>query len=98
MRSCERRGAATRPAEYPMLIVVIAFSFTVDRTGFSHPVLDSRPGEPSHRMRSFVPNIASIIRICNPIFDAESDFLFDTLEQLFVLAPKTDTVSIVRDK
>jgi hypothetical protein len=49
---------------------------------FSYPALGRE-----YRIRSFVPNISSIIRICKPIFEHPDEFLADTLEQVFVLGP-----------
>jgi len=48
----------------------------------THPALGRE-----HRMRSFVPNISSIIRKCNPIFEHVNGYFTDTLEQVFLLVP-----------
>jgi hypothetical protein len=48
----------------------------------AHPALGRE-----YRMRSFVPNVSSIIRNCKRVFEQVDELVINTLEQVFVFAP-----------
>jgi len=58
--------------------------------GNPHPTLGRE-----RRMRSYIPNVSSIIAKFKREFEYSDDYLRDTLERVFLFVLEMDTVSIV---